>query len=103
MHQFDVFRNPSGKARFPFVLLVQHDVLSALPVRVVVPLTPQRSFGDRPVARLNPVFEVDGTPVVMLTQLLGAVPTSSLGRRVGSLGARRTEIIGALDIVFSGI
>lgn len=103
MHQFDVFKNPRDKARFPFLLLVQHDLLSTLPVRVVVPLTPQRSFGERPVTRLNPVFQVDGVPVVMLTQMLGAVPTSSLGRRVGSLGARRAEIIGALDIVFSGI
>lgn len=103
MDQFDVFRNPSGKTRFPFVLLVQHDVLETLPVRVVVPLTPLRAFGARPVARLNPVFEVDGRPLVMLTQLIGAVAASALGRRVASLETRRAEIIGALDIVFSGV
>jgi len=101
--QFDVFKNGKDKSRYPFVLLVQHDLLSSLSVRVVVPLTPQRGFGDRPVARLNPVFEIDGVSHVMLTQLLGAVAAGSLGRRVANLSAKRAEIIGALDIVFSGV
>lgn len=103
IRQFEVFRNPRDKTRFPFLLVVQHDLLEGLPVRVVVPLTPQRSFGERPVKRLNPVFEIDGTPMVMLTQMLGAVATSSLRRPVAYLDTRRAEIIGALDIVFTGI
>ncbi|MFZ5442023.1 MAG: CcdB family protein [Myxococcota bacterium] len=102
-HQFDVFKNPRDKVRFPYLLLVQHDVLSTLPVRVVVPLTPQAAYGDRPIARLNPVFRVEGVPVVMLTQLLGAIAPGSLGRRVATLDSKRSEIIAALDIVFSGI
>ena len=103
IRQFEVFRNPRDKTRFPFLLVVQHDLLGGLPVRVVVPLTPQRSFGERPVKRLNPVFEIDGAPMVMLTQMLGAVATSSLRRPVANLDTRRAEIIGALDIVFAGI
>jgi len=103
IRQFDVFRNPRDKTRFPLLLVVQHAVLEVLPVRVVVPLTPQRSFGERPVKRLNPVFEVDGTPMVMLTQMLGAVASASLKRPVANLEARRSEIIGALDIIFTGI
>jgi toxin CcdB len=101
--QFDVFKNGKDKSRFPFLLLVQHDLLSQLSVRVVVPLTPQRSFGAQPITRLNPVFEVDGAAQVMLTQMLGAVPTSSLGRKVANLGAKRAEIIGALDVLFAGV
>ncbi len=101
--QFDVFKNGKDKSRFPFLLLVQHDLLSQLSVRVVVPLTPQRSFGAQPITRLNPVFEVDGAAQVMLTQMLGAVPVSSLGRKVANLGAKRAEIIGALDVLFAGV
>ncbi len=101
--QFDVCRNPRDKTRFPFLLVVQHGLLTGLPVRVVVPLTPQRLFGERPVKRLNPVFEIGGTPMVMLTQMLGAVATSSLKRPVANLDGRRAEIIAALDIVFTGI
>ncbi|MBL8935602.1 MAG: CcdB family protein [Archangium sp.] len=53
--------------------------------------------------RLNPVFQVDGTPKVMLSQRLGAVASSLVEGPVANLEARRTEIIGALDIVFTGI
>lgn len=103
IRQFDVFRNPNDKKRFPFLLVVQHDLLEDLTVRVVVPLTPKASFGEKTAVRLNPVFTVEGTPVVMLTQLLGAVRASTLGKRVATLSAKRTEIIGALDLLFTGI
>ena len=103
IRQFEVFKNPRDKTRFPYLLVVQHDLLDALSVRVVVPLTPQRTFAERPVTRLNPVLTVEGSPMVMLTQLLGSVRASTLGKRVASLGARRTEIIGALDVLFTGI
>lgn len=63
----------------------------------------QRAPGERPVKRLNPVFQVDGTPKVMLSQRLGAVASSLVEGSVANLEARRTEIIGALDIVFTGI
>jgi hypothetical protein len=35
--------------------------------------------------------------------MLGAVPVSSLGRKVANLGAKRAEIIGALDVLFAGV
>ena len=101
--QFDVFRNPRDKVRFPLLLVVQHDLLGVLPTCVVVPLTPQRSFGEKPARRLNPVFQVDGSAMVMLTQMLGAVSTSSLTKKVAHLGTKHSEIIGALDVVFTGI
>ena len=103
IRQFDVFRNPRNKAQFPFLLVVQHDLLESLSVRVVVPMAPKSSFAQRPAARLNPIFTIDGTAVVMVTQMLGAVRASSLGKKVGSLSTKRTEIIGALDILFTGI
>lgn len=103
IRQFDVCRSSRDKARFPYLLVVQHDLLDRLPSRIVVPLTPQRTFGERPVRRLNPVLEIAGTPMVMLTQMLGAVASSSLQRPVANLEMRRTEILGALDIVFTGL
>ena len=103
IRQFDVFKNPRDKTRFPFLLVVQHDLLDTLSVRVVVPLAPKASFGARTAMRLNPVFTVDGTAVVMLTQMLGAVRASTLGKRVATLSAKRAEIIGALDVLFTGV
>jgi toxin CcdB len=103
IRQFDVFRNPREKKAFPFLLVVQHDVLESLSLRVVVPLAPKASFGAQTAKRLNPVFTVDGSAVVMLTQMLGAVQAASLGKRVTSLSAKRAEIIGALDVLFTGV
>ena len=40
MAQFDVYRNPRGTSRARYLLDVQHDVLSGLKTRVVVPLLP---------------------------------------------------------------
>lgn len=101
--QFDVFKNAREKTAFPLLLVVQHDLLDLMPTRVVVPLTPQRSFGERPVKRLNPVFQIDGVAMVMLTQMLGAVQASSLTKKVASLSGKRSEIVAALDIVFAGV
>jgi toxin CcdB len=101
--QFDVFRNPRNKAEFPFLLVVQHDLLQGLSLRVVIPLVPKASFAQRPAARLNPIFTVDGTSVVMLTQMIGAVRTASLTKKVSNLSAKRTEIINALDLLFTGV
>lgn len=101
--QYDVFRNTKAREAFPYLLVVQHDLLAELPVRVVVPLASRRALGGRPISRLNPVFEVAGGEVVMLTQLLGAVAAASLRQKVQNLGDERAAIISALDVLFSGV
>jgi len=103
MKQFDVFRNPSGSARTaPFLLLIQSDLLDDFPTRMVAPLVRPASL-SLPATRLNPTFKVEGEPLVMLTQQLGAVPKRSLKARVASLERHRTEIIGAIDFLLGGV
>ena len=103
MRRFDVFRNPSGSKDSPFVLLVQHELLDALSTRVVAPLVRRSVVGPSLISRLNPCWTIEKTEVVMLTQQLGAVRVGSLSARVCSLAAKSTEIIGALDVLFSGV
>lgn len=103
MAQFDVYRNAdaSTRARFPFLLAIQSDLLESLAVRVVVPLAPT---GDAaPIARLMPVFEVEGRPVVMRTPEIAGVPRKAIGSRVGSLAAHRHDIVAALDVLITGV
>jgi len=101
MAQFDLFRNPRGGS-YPLVLDMQSEVLSRLATRVVVPLITVKRYGARPITRLNPTTTVRGTAYVLLFQELAAVPTPALGRYVSSLHARRTELIAALDLLFTG-
>ena len=47
---------------------------------------------------LNPVFEVEGRSVVMVTQGMAAAPVQMLKQPVISLDERRAEIVAALDL-----
>lgn len=103
MAQFDVYRNPVGAMdNVPFVVDVQSDHLDRMPTRVVVPLGRPDTF-LQPVRRLNPVLEVDGEPLILITEQASALPARVLGRKVASLAEHRTDIIAALDFLFTGI
>ena len=84
-----------------YVLDVQSDLLDPLNTRVVVPLMPEVQ-APRPARRLNPVFEIEGTPHVLVTQYLSAMPLSDLGKPVGNLAEHAPVISNALDMVFHG-
>ncbi len=103
--RFDVFRNlnPRSNRTVPYVVLLQSELLDELPTQVVAPLVRSSALGGKAAARLNPQFEVDGEIVFMLTQQVGAVPTSSLSSPVSSLSQNRDLIVAALDFLFSGI
>jgi toxin CcdB len=47
---------------------------------------------------LNPVFEVEGRSVVMVTQGMAAAPVQMLKQPVISLDERRAEIVAALGL-----
>jgi toxin CcdB len=98
MAKYEVFPAPSGSG---YLLDVQSDLLADLNTRIVVPLLP-RDNAPRPAAILNPVFDIDGTPCVMVTQFLSAVPASLLRNGVGTLAARSDQITRALDFLYQG-
>jgi toxin CcdB len=99
MPRFDVY---PGRGRALFLLDVQSNHLDVLPTRTVVPLEPG-SGGTLPGFRdLTPRLDVAGTPVVMVTPLLAAVPRRLLGKPVANLLDQSDDIIRALDILLTG-
>ena len=100
MAQFDVFRNtnPASKARVPYLLDVQHDLLGALSTRVVIPLRQNL----RPLTHLNPAVELNGESFYLSTAEMAGVPVAALGERVGSLEEERQKILGAVDFLITG-
>lgn len=98
MAKFDVYRQKNDGF---FVLDCQTDLLSDLNTRLVVPLLPLGQ-APKPAARLNPVFDVHGAKVVMVTQFAASVPTLELGEIVQSLGSDHDAICAALDILIIG-
>jgi toxin CcdB len=99
--QFDVFRNPR-RGRFPLLLDVQADLLSQIATRAVVPLVRRKRYGEV-ITRLNPVASIGGAEYVLVFQEIAALPVSVLREPVASLAARRDELIGAIDLLFTGI
>lgn len=101
MRQFDVVKN-RGASGFPYVVVLQHGLLSALNTRLVAPLAPA-SRVRTPLQRLNPVVNVEGRKFVALVHLAGAARVARLGAVVANLEARRAELLAAVEVVLGGV
>jgi toxin CcdB len=103
MAQFDVYRNPDSRSRrtIPYLLVVQSDLLEDLATCAVVPLVDASRFG-KPATRLNPVFTIENTHVVMSTAEIAGIPRRVLSQRSGSLSAQRDAIVAAIDFLIFG-
>lgn len=98
MARFDVYSGPEIEG---YLLDCQADLLSGLNTRLVVPLMPV-AIAPKAAARLNPVFQIAGTPHVMVTQFMAAVPVSLCRERVVSLRDEALTIGNAIDMLLSG-
>jgi toxin CcdB len=103
VHQFDIVENlnPTTRGRFPFVIVLQHNNVSAFSFLVAAPLT--QATRALTSSRLHPEISVADRRFVMLTEELAAVHLSTLGRVAGSAEENRYAIVAALDLLFTGI
>lgn len=70
--------------------------------RFVIPLIPLKSAPTR-TGRLHPSFVVDGSEFVTATHLGTAVQRRELGPSIANLAERRLDIIGAIDVLITGV
>lgn len=99
--RFAVYRNARGsRGGIPYLLDVQADWVRT-GSRVVVPLIPAKVYGPC-LAKLNPVFRIDGQPHVMATSDIAAVDARELKIMALDLSPERDEIVAALDFLFQG-
>lgn len=101
MAQFDVHRNKGAlKDAIPFVVVVQSSLFDRYRRRMVVPLV-RRTMLPGPSAtvgsRMNPVFLVDDTEVVLHPLDMVSVAVDQLGEQVTSLAEHGQAIADALD------
>jgi len=97
MERLDVYRGPA-KSGSIYVVDVQAD----LATRVVVPLIPEASV-RKVAADLNPIFEIEGQPHVLVTQAVATVPRRELRQVVTSLNKHHDTVLRALDVLLTGI
>lgn len=103
MKRFDVCRaHGAGVAgRERLVVVLQHEQLAELATVVVAPLF---APSDLPkIGRLRPVVVVGGQSLVAAMDRLVSIPVKQLSSPLHNLEHHRFELVGALDILFSGI
>jgi len=98
MARFQIFDNRDGDG---YLLDVQSDLLDIARTRVIVPLLPAGQVPPA-IARLHPVFAVQGRDHVMATHLIATVPVEILSEPRGELSEHRDVVTAALDMLFSG-
>jgi len=105
MSQFTVYENKdkATKKTYPYFLNVQNDLLDELNSRVVIPFSTPGSMKYRDAKKLCPIIKVKGIDFVLLTHQITTVPESYLSSKVDEVDAFRTEIISAIDFLFTGI
>lgn len=105
MSQFTVYKNEDKATRktYPYFLNVQNDLLDELNSRVVIPFSTPGSIKHRDAKKLCPLIKIDGKEFVLLTHQISTVPASFLKTQVAEVATFRSEIISAIDILFTGI
>jgi toxin CcdB len=101
--QHDLFLNPSrrGRAVYPFVVVLQADVVEA-DTRIVAPLATTDVIAT-PHSRALPLVSHDGHDYVVMMRLLGVLPARHLRQCIGSIASHRDDITRAADWLFFGI
>jgi hypothetical protein len=102
MTRFDVCRTEGsgigGRGRL--VVILQHQHLDVLATTIVAPLYPMRELPA--VERLRPTVSVGGKRYRVAVDRMAALPKRQLGAVIGNAENARYELLGAVDLLFSG-
>jgi len=107
MAQYDVFETtiPGLRKAFPYIVVLQSDLIEGGRNRIVAPLIPLRLAPDL-AGRLGPILRLDADGAageyVLAMLALTNMPAADLKRRTASVAACRDVITRALDLVFQG-
>ncbi len=105
MSQYSLYknRNKDTKKTYPYFVNVQSDLLDELNSRLVIPLSPHKTLNQTNVKKLCPIIDIDEGCFVLLTHQITTVPKSILKKEISSLENYRYEILGAIDLLLTGI
>jgi len=104
MGQFAVHAHPDPgtRARIPFLMDIQSDLLSVLATRLVVPLYRREAAGLMTMSRLTPTLRFQDLDLVAMVPEMAGVPRRLLGDPLGEVPSLRAGIIQALDLMATG-
>lgn len=105
MPQFDLYPNPNPESHkwAPYIVDLQHDMLSVLGTRIMAPLIAAQPSGEPTMRHLNPVVSVEGQNYFLSTAEMASVPVRELSDATGSLSLYRDELLTAVDLLFTAV
>jgi toxin CcdB len=103
VRQFDVFENPDPESAeaHPYFVVLQADRLKELNTRIVAPLIVPRTVPG--FERLMPLVSVKNKNFVVDITNVGVFPLKLIPKPVANLEPERYRIVGAIDLIFTGI
>jgi len=103
--QFDLYKNDNKNSNktYPYFVDVQSNLLDELNSRVVIPLSLHKTLNQTNAKRLCPVIDVKDKHYVLLTHQMTSVPKTILKKKVTTLEGSRGDILGAIDVLITGI
>jgi toxin CcdB len=100
--QFDVYRNNGAGSRIaPYLIELQHDHVGNVRTAIVAPLVREGTFA--PQGRLTPAILVLGENHLLSIGELFTIERKRLGPVVTNVDSLHQRIIGAIDLLFTGI
>ena len=101
MKQFDVCKNlASSSDRHPYIILLQSALIRTTGTQIVAPL--DRSSHYDQGLKLYPQVVVDDESWLVILPYMASLPEHMIGNAVVSATEIRTEIITAIDRLFTG-
>lgn len=102
MAQFDVCRNEGSNAdQYPYLIILQSELTVSKKMAVVAPLDSCNHYDK--TLRVCPQITIEDENLLIIVPQLAAVPLHLLGEVVGGGEHLRTDILSALDRLFTGI
>ncbi|MBB6479803.1 CcdB family protein [Spirochaeta isovalerica] len=101
--QFHLYTN-KGKSsgETPLLLDLQTPFLSDLATRIVAPVRKKTKTEAILISKIHIPFILDNQEYTAYISEMAAVPVKYLGEEKGSLESLRTELIAAVDLIFTG-
>ena len=101
MRQYDLCRNRGrGAARSPYLLIIQRDMASVLPTRLVVPI--MRLAHRNAITQITVPVLFEGESLHISVPELFSIDASMLGPVVGNLNQLHDDVVRALDMLITG-
>lgn len=103
MPQCDYYSNPRSRDWAPYIVDLQHEMLSSLGTRIMAPLVVRKPSGEPTMRRLNPVISIENQEYFLSTAEMASVPLIELSSSRGNLSEHRGELLAAADLLFTAV